>query len=103
MYSQEATEGGTAVGAKAANYLFMIVHIFGYCGFLLTAMLTINVFIRFVNCLRVTRSNLILMPFCFFVSFIALSLVVPAFQYPPMLILLGLSLGVLISEEKIRR
>jgi hypothetical protein len=102
-YSQESTEGGTALGAKAANYLFMVVHIFGYCGFLLAAMLTINVFIRFVNCLRVTRSNLILMPFCFFVSFIALSLVVPAFQYPPMLILLGLSLGVLISEEKIRR
>ena len=95
-----STEGGTAIGAKAANYLIMIMYIFGYFGLLFAIFLSVDVFFRFIVRIRSSHSPVLFLAFFLYTSFISLSFFVPAHQYPPTLILLGLSLGVLLDEEK---
>jgi hypothetical protein len=88
----QASSIGTAIGAKSSNVLLMIFHIFGFYGAILCILLILNMLVKYALLVKRNASNQSILGFVLYTSFIGLSLVVPAHQYPSSLTILFFSI-----------
>lgn len=94
---------GTAIGAKSSNVILMIFHIFGFYGAILCILLILNMLHKYLLLVKRNPTTEAILGFILFISFIGLSLVVPAHQYPSSLTVLFFSIFIykrLHSERK---
>lgn len=88
----ETSSIGTAIGAKSSNVILMIFHIFGFYGAILCVLLILNMLIKYILIVKRNPTAEAILGFILFISFIGLSLVVPAHQYPSSLMVLFFSI-----------
>ena len=83
---------GTAVGAKSSNLFLMIFHVFGVLGLSLGLVAFLAFFYKYMRLVMASKSTESLLGFILLSSFIGLSLVVPAHQFPSSLVIFFFSI-----------